>query len=200
MNKHTLTFSLAVLMISSVSYAQKSKWGLQAGATYANLTIASDGESESGDYKPGFTVGAMLDKQIGKTIFFQPALNFVQKGYKDDRDGDSFKVSFNYLELPLNFVYRSKKESGFFIGGGPSIGCGLGGNTNINGEKENIDFGGDDNPDLFEVEANLLTGYMFPKKLQVSFNFNFGITSLMDSKEVRAKNNYFGLRLGYYFN
>jgi hypothetical protein len=197
MKKHTFTILLAALTLSTASLAQNTKWGIQAGATYSNITVAYDGDSESFDYKPGFTAGIMMDKKIGKSVYFQPALNFVQKGYQDKRDFDDYKATVNYLELPLNFVYRQKKESGFFIGAGPSIGCGLGGTLNYDGEKESIHFGGEGNADLFEVEANLLTGYMFPKKLQIALSYNFGITNLMDG-DARFKNNYFALRIGYY--
>lgn len=199
MKKYTLAMTIFLISISFATLAQKSTWGIQGGATYSNLTIGTNDQSESGTYKPGFTVGITMDKSMGKSIYFQPAINYVQKGYKD-KDNSNSKVTFSYLELPLNFVYRVKKESGFFLGGGPSIGWGIGGTSEFNGEKEKIDFGGDSNPDLFEIEANIITGYKFTKKLQASFNFNFGLTSLTDSKDVRVKNNYFGLRLGYFFN
>lgn len=202
MKKNVFTL-LAVFCIFSIhSSAQKaSRFGIQAGATYSNLTVGYDGETESGDYKPGFTAGIMLDKQIGKSFYLQPALNFVQKGFheKSSYSGEKSTITFAYIELPVNFVYRKKQESGFFIGGGPSLGCGIGGTSKIGDEKEPIHFGGEGNGDLFELEANLLAGYMFPGKFQVSVNYNFGITSLTDDSSVKMKNNYFGLRLGYYF-
>jgi Outer membrane protein beta-barrel domain len=199
MKKHTCTILLTVMLISSASYAQKTRWGIQAGATYSNITFSYDGEVESDDYKPGFTAGIMMDRKIGKSVFFQSALNFVQKGTQSNDNSEKTSATLNYLEIPLNFVYRSKQESGFFIGGGPGIGFGLGGTSKYGDDKESIDFGGDGNPDVVEVEANFLAGYMFPKKLQIALSYNFGITNLMDDDTFKTKNNYFGLRVGYYF-
>jgi hypothetical protein len=198
MKKFTCTILLTVLLISSASFAQKTRWGIQAGATYSNITFSKDVEVEN-DYKPGFTAGIMMDRKIGKSVFFQPALNFVQKGAQSDDNSEKTSATLNYLEIPLNFVYRSKQESGFFVGGGPSIGFGLGGTSKYGDDKESIDFGGDGNPDVVEVEANVIAGYMFPKKIQIALSYNFGITNLMDDDTYTTKNNYFGLRVGYYF-
>ena len=94
MKKHTCTILLAVLLISSASYAQKTRWGIQAGATYSNITFSYDGEVESDDYKPGFTAGIMMDRKIGKSVFFQSALNFVQKGTQTDDNSVKTSATF----------------------------------------------------------------------------------------------------------
>lgn len=198
MKNYTLTITILLLSASLAGYAQKPSIGIQAGMSYANFTMSAEGNSESGKYKPGFTAGIMIDKAIGKKLYFQPAINFVQKGFNSKYSSDA-KVTFNYIELPLNFVYRAKKESGFFIGGGPSIGMGINGTSVYEGEKEKIDFGGEGNGNRFEIEANAIAGFRFANKIQVAASYNLGLTNLMDDSSVKMKNNYFALRVGYYF-
>jgi hypothetical protein len=192
---YTIAMTFILLCIALASRAQKTTWGIQGGVTYATMTLETGNRSFSFDRKPGFTLGIMVDKSLGKTFFFQPSINFVQKGYRETLvDDDRYKVTLNYLELPMNFVYSPNKESGFFIGGGPSLGLGLGGKFKTGGYEHDMVFGGEGNFDLFEFEGNLITGYKFPNKLQVSLNYNFGLTNVE-----LYKNNYFGLRLGYFF-
>lgn len=197
MKNYSLTITI-LLMSALTVHAQKSSIGIQAGATYSTVTFSDGGDTESQKYKTGFTLGVTMDKAIGKKLYLQPALNFVQKGMKS-KYSESGKATLNYVELPFNFVYRAKKESGFFIGAGPSLGIGINGTSWYENEKDKIDFGGEGNPDRFEIGANAVAGFRFANKFQVAVSYNMGITNLTDESSAQMKNNYFALRLGYFF-
>jgi hypothetical protein len=113
--KKTLLFS--VLFITC--YVANAQIGLQAGAGFYGGSAKSSGSTLKYRLKPGFTAGVVYGLHIGNNIRFIPSLNFTQKGghYKESIEGESFedKLTLNYLDLPLNFVYDA---GGFFIGAG----------------------------------------------------------------------------------
>jgi hypothetical protein len=200
MKKITMLLVLVVI-ISTTSMAQKTRFGIQAGAVMSSMKISAGGEDVPSDSKIGFTAGLMVDKQIGKSVAFQTGLNYVVKGLsEDDYDVDG-KLSLNYLEVPLNFLYRPSAEKGFFAGAGPSLGYALNGKEKAGGEEEDIEFGGEYGLKRFELGGNLVAGYLFGK-LQVALNYNLGLSNIIPdgaSEDSKVKNNYFGLRVGYFF-
>jgi hypothetical protein len=201
MKKITLLLVLAAL-ITGTSMAQKTRFGIQAGPVMSDMTFSVGGDNISTDQKIGFTAGLMLDKQIGKAVAFQTGLNYVSKGYKIEYYNNSEgEIMLDYLEIPLNFLYRASPEKGFFAGAGPSLGYALGGKSKTGGEKDDLDFGGEEGLKRFEFGGNLVAGYLFGK-LQVALNYNLGLSNILPdvaSDDSKLKNNYFGLRVGYFF-
>src|SRR5258708_4016961 len=117
---------LLVLMIllTSHSLTAQTKIGLTGGATFANVTAKFDNIKVSLKARTGVTFGLFANCPLSSNFSFQPALNFVQKGYTAKDATTSDKIGYSYLEIPLNFVFNSK---GFFIGAGPSLSSGLSG-------------------------------------------------------------------------
>lgn len=194
---------MSTLFISAVANAQKTKFGLQAGATMSNARVEAGSESESSDSKFGFTLGFMLDKQISKSFYFQPSLNWTQKGFEESDGSEKMTETLNYLELPLNFLYRQAPDKGFFVGLGPTIAMGLSGKIKMGDEEADINFGSnsDDDYRLMEYGGNVLAGYLFQNKLQIAVNYNFGLSNVFPENDFdfSMKNNYWGLRIGYFF-
>ena len=106
---------LLLISITKISYSQKTEVGITAGVTVANVQAKADNESETADSKIGFTAGLFLQTSISKKVFFAPAINFVQKGFSapDMDPGESDKSTLNYLEVPLNVIFKSE---GFSLG------------------------------------------------------------------------------------
>ena len=204
-----IVLSLAIIAgFVSVSFAQTT-FGVQAGIAAASMKMEEDGESLDLDSKIGFTLGVVANVGLSENFSFRPALNFVQKGGKEEGEimGISYKqtMNLNYLELPLNFVYNTSAGSGqFFIGAGPSLSFGLSGKTTaeVDGEEESEDlnFGnGDDEVKPFEFGGNILAGYQLANGVSISVNYNMGFSNLSNVENSEAKNKYFGVRLGYNF-
>lgn len=139
---------------------------------------------------------------------FQPALNFVQKGTKLEQDDVKDIVTYNYLEVPLNFVYRTQKEQGFFIGAGPSVAFGLSGKEKYsdfqNSADSKVKFGsGDDEVKSIEFGVNALAGYKFGNGFLFSANYNLGLSNIQNGSSDEmgtVKNRYFAFKIGYSFN
>jgi hypothetical protein len=201
---------LIAMVIGSVTASAQTRFGFVAGATYSNWKTKSGSGTISGDYKIGFTTGLILDIPFYKTFSFQPAYNFTQKGTRYDDEYSSVTITLNYVEFPLNFVYKAKPNEGFFIGAGPSIAYGWSGNNKEeikpSGEKhsEDIYFGSEkDELKSFSLGGNLIAGYNFKKGLLFSAGYNFDLTDMSNfndqNKESTLKSNYFSLKVGWIF-
>jgi Outer membrane protein beta-barrel domain len=209
MKKIILSAVVPLFFITPVLYAQKARIGLSGGATLAQVRTKVDNTKDNSGYHFGFTLGVMADIALGKQFSFQPALNFLQKGGREKREESgttfTYNATLNYFELPLNFIYHGKGEKGHFIAGiGPSLAYGISGQSKIssNGQSstETIHFGNSKSNGIkpFEFGGNLLAGYETNTGISVTFNFNMGFNNLYNDGIAEFRNNYFGLRLGYF--
>ena len=137
---------IAIGLIFSVQTFAQVKFGIKAGGNVCNMKF--DIESEYGDEPEtkgnmGFHIGLITDISLSEnTVSLQPALLFSNKGYSVDYEkmlDDAFddqgmdmddyegyaRMNYNYIELPINIVY---KNSGFQLSAGPYVAMGLGGN------------------------------------------------------------------------
>jgi hypothetical protein len=195
MKKISLLF-IALALTTSALVAQV-RFGIQAGPAFSSMTMKADGLKLSYN-KTGFTAGVLAELPISESgIHFRPALNFVQKG--GELEGAS--INLNYLELPLDFVYKLEAGPGkLFLGAGPSFAFGLSGKSKSGGDSEDIEFGsGEEEIKPLDLGGNFLAGYELSNGLFLSFNYNLGFSNISNSEEGKINNNYFGIRLGYLF-
>lgn len=198
-------FLLLVILVSSFSFskAQSTRFGFTAGATLATQKWKEESVSIKSDTKVGFTAGVIADIALSEKFAFQPGLNFTQKGgkFSDDLFGEDVTFTLNYLELPLNVLYKAPAGSGkFFVGLGPSVGFGLSGKAKSGSESEDIKFGSDENEDDYKAldfGGNFIAGYELPGGLLFSVNYNTTLNNLAVGSEGTIKNSYFGIRIGY---
>jgi len=204
---------VALIIISVNAHAQKMRFGFTSGISVANYKAKLGDESKSGNAKAGFTAGLLLDLPVGKHFSFQPAVNFVQKGMKDEQTffntTEKVKLTTNYIELPLNFLYNSRGKIGnFFIGTGPSIAVAISGkykySDGTNSANENIKFGSGDDDMMKPVDLgiNFLTGFSLNNGLMFAVNFNAGMNNLaaQNSDDASLRSHYVGIKLGYLLN
>jgi hypothetical protein len=205
--KTTTTMLMVIIILTSVSLSAQTSIGLTGGVAFANVTAKAEGVSISLKHRTGFTAGLFMNAPLSKNFYFQPALNFVQKGY-DQKEGDaSSKLSYNYLELPLNFVYSVKQNEGLFIGAGPAISFGLSGKAKVTdpsgSASEKIKFGsGDEEVKRSEFGADVLAGYRFAGGFLISANYYLGLSNIQNGNANdigTIKNKYFAFKIGYVF-
>ena len=202
-----LTFVIATCHI--VGNAQNSRFGFTAGAAFANYKTKVGGETDKINSKVGLTAGILVDIPVSKNFSFQPAVNFVQKGTKDEETSggvtEKIKLNINCIEVPLNLLYNASGNTGnFFIGAGPSLAFALSGKlkyddgTDALTEKINFGSGDDDDMKGLDLGANVITGYCFPNGLQISAHYNAGLSNLYpgDSEDGTLKSHYFGFKIG----
>ncbi|MCR8558757.1 outer membrane beta-barrel protein [Mucilaginibacter sp. BJC16-A38] len=118
------------------------------------------------------------------------------------------KTKLNYLEVPVNFIYKVPAGVGkMFFGAGPYIGYGLSGNasvtSNVDGQtatqNQDVKFGNGDgeikNPDF---GFNVLAGYELP--MGVILNAGYGQSFAGSSNTSgKVKNQGFQFSVGYFF-
>ena len=202
---------MLMTLLASYSLSAQTKIGLTAGASFANITVKAEGISGSPKEKTGFTAGILLNAPLSTNFSFQPALNFVQKGYIVKDETGTEKVMLNYLEVPLNFVYNTQKNEGFFIGAGPSISYGISGRdkftysgSGMPPTSEKVKFGKDgEEVKPFDVGANIMAGYLFMGGFMISGNYNFGLSKINNDDDSGGngtiRNRYFAIKVGYVF-
>lgn len=204
--KKLLSLSFALLLIGAMTQAQTARFGFSAGAALASQSSKTSGISINSDSKAGFTLGVMSDISLSDAFSFQPGLNFTQKGGKFDFSDLGFpgagdvNYTLNYLELPLNVVFKANAGSGkFFVGAGPSLGFGLSGKVKSGSDEEDVNFGSNTEDDLkpFDFGGNILAGYELSNGLFFALNYNTTLNNLSTESDVTTRNRYFGIRIGY---
>jgi hypothetical protein len=226
MKKHFLLFSVA---LSCGLYAQAQvSFGIKAGFSAANISSkseASDGTSgKKADTKmiPAFHGGVIVDIALDEQLSLQPGLFFSQKGSKETiltftEGGNQVEVNatarLNYLELPVNLLYKQKIGSGKLVAGlGPYVAYGLGGKIKItadNGgpdQEIHVKFKNSGEFNLkesyvkpFDAGANFTVGYELDMGLLFSVNYSLGLVNTSPYKSENEKNRYLGVSVGYLF-
>ncbi|HEX2919625.1 MAG TPA: porin family protein [Bacteroidales bacterium] len=214
MKIYVVTFLVFVFAVGLV-YGQETRVGMLAGINFQNL----NGEDGSGDKLEnnliiGFHAGANILMPISPEIYFQPGLLFSTKGAAND-DTQDIKYKLNYVELPLNLVYRGQlRESYVLLGFGPYAAMAVNGKVDFDNVSRDIEFtnkveSGDPltTPYMkrFDAGANIFAGYEFSGGLFFQLNAQLGLLNLTPQderllgNESIVKNTGFGLSAGFRF-
>src|SRR5437879_1118479 len=132
-----LSFFAAFIAASSCVYAQTISYGINAGLNITKAPMMINGKLMSNNNQAGFHAGGLIDIRLG-SFSIQPGFFFTTKGGTtantntevstgiQQRATGKTKLVIDYMEIPLNFLYRLKAGSGdIFLGGGPYIALGL---------------------------------------------------------------------------
>jgi hypothetical protein len=227
-NNRYLPLFLLFLMVTVTTAHAQTEVSIKAGAHYSNLILkAPSGDEQDTQFKPGWQIGLAVDVPLGRALFLQPGLQYSRKGFTQDDSwfagtGNDFRVSVNYIELPLNLLYKPSLGSGrLLIGGGPYLAYGRGGtweadepvligdvmienNGKVNFIKDLWDgeWGEYSYGKPWDYGATITAGYEFFDRLSAQFNVKIGLANLEphanDSKANRTRKNIgFGVSLGY---
>jgi hypothetical protein len=196
---------VAIGLIFSVQTFAQIHIGVKAGGNVCKMKFDVDndyGGEPDIKAKMGFHLGLITDIPLMEnTLSLQPGLLFSNKGFSFDMkemlddefddlgiDMDDYKgyvrMNYNYIELPLNLVY---KNSGFQVFAGPYFGLGLGGSFKhdysfeANGEDfDSNDFYDNDSytlkPVIGEVDDDMYEDYLDDEDvLDLYRAFDFGL-------------------------
>lgn len=123
--KTLITTILAILLVSSVSMGQETRYGIKGGINLATYKFTISGITITPDRAIKPRIGFFYEKPIDDNWAFQIEALFNSTGYKPESGSGIDKISINYLAFPLIFKYYvSEKfnfhgglEPAFFIGG-----------------------------------------------------------------------------------
>jgi len=223
MKTKVVAFTSALLLGAFISQAQtttatatmgKTTFGIRAGVNFQNVTgEAIDGKDLDNKLKAGFNVGVNAEIPIAPEFYLQPGLLFSTKGAKTDGSPER-KVNINYLELPVNFVYKPVLGTGnLLLGFGPYAALAVGGKYKVGDNDFDLKFDNEvvansvDAPRTlkrFDFGANFLAGYEFSSKVSAQLNAQLGLVKINPkytgvSNDAKAKNTGFGVSVGYRF-
>jgi len=231
MKKITL-FAIVVFLLTLNTNAQdgvkpqpemgKASFGIYGGINFQNI----NGKDAAGDKLTNslvtkFHIGVNEELPIAPEFYFQIGIQFMGKGtkgnvqYIDDAGSHTInrQVNLNYLEMPLNLVYKPILGKGHLIlGFGPYFGYAATGRTEFTGdfapEDTDIQFvktaPQSDRNNLiyfkrFDVGANFFVGYQFQNGINLVLNTQLGLVPINSKTESKLtnKNTGFGLSLGW---
>ncbi len=202
----TLSVSSA---IAQTADGEKMSFGILGGANFQNLNgKLSSGDKLDNDMLLGFHGGVNVQIPIVPEFYFQPGLMFATKGAKNTYTilGSEFtdEIKINYIEMPLNLVYKGALGKGFvMLGFGPYLAYGISGKQVFEGNDITFERGVDYN--AFDAGANIFFGYQMASGLFLQLDTQFGMLNInhedanSSNDQATAKNTGFGLSLGYRF-
>lgn len=168
------------------------RFGIVAGGLLSKTSGATS------TFRPGGYAGLETDLKLGKLVSVRPQLKYMMKGETIDPEG---KGSYNYLELPINFVYYIPTNAGrFSVGGGPAVSYMMSGSwTLLDGTKEPIDFDFD-KVNHFDFGVNAIVNFELKKRIFFSVNYTLGLVDVWAADYVgKNKNRTIGLGAGFMF-
>ena len=174
------------VLLTTTTFGQGIDLGIKAGATFANLTGATDAST-----KTGFVGGAFLTIKFSDKIAIQGDLLYSQQGAKLELDD----INLNYINFPIVFKYYIIKRIN--IQAGPQFG------TVVNDNLGEV-FGPND-INSFDITGIVGIGIDLPLNLRITGRYGFGLSEISsiefegDSKETNSKNSVFSLTAGFSF-
>ena len=213
MNMKNRLLSIVLILVFSASFAiaqEKSKvsFGILGGVNFQNLNgKLSSGDKLKNDMLLGFHGGFNVQLPIAAGFYVQPGLMFATKGAKDTYTllGSEFtnEIKINYIEMPLNLVYKASLGNGFFmLGFGPYLAYGISGKQVFEGKDLTFERGVDYN--ALDAGGNIFAGFETGSGLFLQLDTQFGMLNIYaddnsNNDQATAKNTGFGLSIGYRF-
>lgn len=206
MKNRLLSIVLILVLSASFAIAQepgKMSFGILGGVNFQNLNgKISSGDKLENDMLLGFHGGVNVQIPIAPEFYFQPGLMFAIKGAKNTKTilGSEItdEIKLNYIEVPLNLVYKGALGNGFvMLGFGPYVAYGISGKEVVAGNSFSYEKGVDYN--AFDAGANIFVGYEMSSGIFLQLDTQFGMLDIDPNENNTAKNTGFGLSLGYRF-
>lgn len=173
-----------------VSISTLPQYSIKAGFNLSSLW--SENNSDYDKLKPGFHFGGAVAFPISEYFAVEPGLLFSTKGKSLKFTGYNSSINLNYLEIPVNGVYKiDLGGNNVLLNAGPYIGISLGGKrktsndgniTKVKLEPKTIDYG-----------LNLGASLLFDS-YSVGLQYGLGLADVFDGT---VNNRVISLSVGY---
>ncbi len=189
---------VALVTFSFQSFAQT--FGVKAGLNMSKITGFKDAKMLL-----GFNLGATAEMEVADAFSVETGLVLSKKGVKQKEDGETFKESLVYLEIPINGKYGidlgGKK---LYFAAGPYLAFGVGGKWKYEGDGESesgsIKWGSkkeEGEIKRLDFGLNLGAGVEFGA-IGINVQYGLGLTKISDADKA-PKNRALGISLSYKF-
>jgi len=208
MKTRIISFVLILCLAAPLAIAQTAEKGKMSFAILGGVNLQnlngklSSGDKLENDMLLGFHGGVNVQIPIAPEFYFQPGLMFAIKGAKNTYTifGAEFtdETKINYIEMPLNLVYKGALGNGFvMLGFGPYLAYGISGKQIFEGNSLTFERGTD--YDAFDAGGNIFAGYEMASGIFLQLDSQFGMVNINTEDKPTTKNTGFGLSLGYRF-
>lgn len=176
MKQTILTIFFAIIALGANAQSPIS-FQVKAGVGTSNFY----GENVESDTRIAYKVGVGMNYEFNRTWVFQPSLNFVSIGAREEVEYVG-KVNMNelYIQLPIMMAARLNlgKNYSASLSAGPYIAYGVGGKTS--GEMEEYDYSSEYNPNRsyrFRIDTfgNRIDDKMGNKRFDTGLMFGLNI-------------------------
>lgn len=214
-NLPKLLIMVIVLSMTTKSFSQVI-FGVKGGLNLANIFEKDNDGTYSKDYKSktGFHLGATAEFAISEKFAIEPGLLFSSKGFKVEGDGITYTANLNYLEIPINAIYKIDLGSAkVLINAGPYLGFAMSGKykaseaifgENEDSKEQKIEIGSDkEKDDIKAIDFGLNIGAGVEiKGITIGLQYGLGLAnlSLYTDNGNTFKNKVLGISVGYKFS
>lgn len=194
--KRILLITALGFSFTGIVSAQEITYGPEVGINLANVS----GDMPNTDMKLGIKAGAVVNIPAGGGFYLQPGLFFSQKGFKTSVLSIEATTAINYIELPVNVLYRVDlgNAGGIFVSAGMYAAFATNGKVKSGDLSRNIEFGSDAGEmKRFDYGANFGLGYETPWGVYVRGQYGLGLANISGDDDFKMKNNTIQITLGY---
>ena len=184
--KKLLFFALGLVGICTAASAQTGfGWGVKGGLNITGMTNSEEGQS-----KTGFVVGAFADYRFTQKFALSVDALYSRQGVSFGKTGDvRSKTRLNYLNVPILANYYI--FDGLAVKAGIQPGFLLSGKAVAKGDISGILHGAD-----FAIPIGI--SYDCPFGIILEARYNIGVSNVL-STEGTSRNSVFALTVGYRF-
>ena len=195
MKKFLLLFVLGL----SLGALQAQSYGIKGGLNLANVYSESAlGTQASTDNLLSFHVGVTAEMELSAPFYLNSGLFFSQKGYNQEILTIQLTQKVNYIQLPLNFMFKYDfNEVQFFAEAGPYAAFAISGKTISGSTTTEVDFGPDAGQrDRFDAGLGF-GGGVNVMGLQIGANYSAGLLNLSNTDDTKFTNNVLQISVAY---
>ncbi len=225
MKKTILAF--AGFILSAAAFSQVSL-GIQGIGNLSNASIKTEdmlNPSKKASALPGAGLVAQFD--LGKKLALRTGVNYLQHGFKltgsfEEDFGEevasvsfSTKTNLNYVQVPVNILYKiPSRLFEFYVGGGPYVSYGISGKIKItstinyeNGDKEieteeQKAFTKEDGEEAglkrSDIGVGAIAGFKFANGIFANVGYQLNLSNSSGDSEGKYKNRGLQLTIGYF--
>jgi Outer membrane protein beta-barrel domain len=216
--KKIILLATVFSLFAACSYAQKSSAIIRGGVNLANVSNKDNGGYDDSKMLTSWQAGVIGDFNLTEFLAIQPGLLYTGKGIKFEGNGETLTFNPQYLELPVNLVFKTPTGAAkFFAGAGPYVAMGVGGKFKGEGAidfERKIDFSDDDPLTADEEDAGAFKVKRFDyglnglvgvevSNLVITANYGLGLAKIQSgansSSDDANKHRVLSLTLGFKF-
>jgi hypothetical protein len=205
---------LLFLISSSCIVSGQVRLEFKGGASLSDQLVSNQGATVKGTYLIGFHAGMLFNFDATDEFSIQPGLFYSNKGYQYNQalsigtrtapQPVMGKVQINYMEAPVNAIYKLEitRTTNVYFGGGGYVGYGLSGTYVMQGQKTDIAF--EKAIDGFQFKnpdygVNGIVGSQISEHVLLEANYSLGLNNLSLYQGTTIHNRSMGLSIGYLF-